>query len=302
MTKIRPDILFGLQKLFENKKWAIESSNNFNLSLFDKFCERLKLLEHEEQKMLLDLTANYMRIGINEYLERFYDSIFCLGDTLFQTKTKIFVYPLVKPYVKLTKDEDGPPNDFKIQSSKTKSAGFLHYMFDAHEWRWISTKFIPHSSIRFLIKNFTNNDSVLLLIDDFVGSGKTVIETCKEYLSERYTGEAINPVNIKVVSIAAQKEGIQRVKDELGIDVISNIILNKGITENYTQPDSTQKLLMMESIGKRLGVSDDIYYGYEKSESLITFMNKTPNNTFPVYWHETRSKIAPFPRRKIYGG
>jgi hypothetical protein len=299
LNKLTPDILLALENLFNEKKWPIENGSSANPSLFDKFCARLKLLDAEEQKMVIELTTKFERIGLREYLEKFYDSFFCIGDSLINSKNKIFVYPLLEPYLAVKKGSD--ERVLKIPQAKTKSAGFLHYMCETDDWRWITPKFIHHTSMNVLYKDFQNDDSVLLLVDDFVGSGKTAVDACKGYLSEKFNDRRINPENLKVVCIAAQKQGIEYVKKEIGVDVISAIILNKGISENYSSSEAKAKLLMMENIGKILKVNADYLFGYEKSESLITFLNKTPNNTFPVYWFETRTRMAPFPRYKKYG-
>ena len=42
----------------------------------------------------------------------------------------------------------------------------------------------------------------------------------------------------------------------------------------------------------------ELYLGYLETESLVA-MNKTPNNTFPVYWYEKNGHShAPFPRKE----
>ena len=54
----------------------------------------------------------------------------------------------------------------------------------------------------------------------------------------------------------------------------------------------------MKKISKLLHVPKELSLGYLDSESLVA-MNKTPNNTFPVYWHEGKGHShAPFPRRE----
>ena len=65
----------------------------------------------------------------------------------------------------------------------------------------------------------------------------------------------------------------------------------------YT-PFVVQKLDEMKKISKLLRVPKELSLGYLDSESLIA-MNKTPNNTFPVYWYESKGHShAPFPRRE----
>lgn len=286
MNQIKPDTLLKIEELFLSKGWDTSNGNGISLSLFDKFCSRLRNLSDEQQILVIELTYNYTWIELSSYLENFYDSLISLGDSIYNTYNNIFVYPLL--------------SISKTTSIKTKSAGFLHYMFETDNYTWLSNKFIPSSSIKYLQNNFNNKDSILILVDDFVGSGETAIEVCKEYLNLEFSNGKINPANIKVVTIAAQKQGIKNVKDTLDIEVVSDLRYGKGISDFYLNNEQTKKKELMENIEQILQINHDYRFGYKKSEALITLLHKTPNNTFPVYWHETRNKVAPFPRKKRY--
>ena len=117
-------------------------------------------------------------------------------------------------------------------------------------------------------------------------------------INNKKISELMKHKNIKVVSIAAQEFGINNVKEKLSIDIIANKILKRGISDYYI--DFEDKKNLMREISKKIEVSDDMELGYKDCESLITMLQKTPNNTFPVYWKETRNKVAPFPRKKYY--
>jgi len=283
---LSPDVLLKVEELFIYKKWDISTRIVNTPSLFFRFCERLKLLSLEQQLLTIELAYKYTRIELGNYLERFYDSLISLGDKIYNDFDKIFVLPLLSPH--------------KATPSKTKSAGFLHYMFESDDYTWLSEKFIPNSSLQHLQYNFDNKDSILILIDDFVGSGETAIEICNEYINiETKTGK-ISPSNIKVVSIASCIQGIKTVKDSLGIDVISALTFGRGISDDSEKEKVLAKTEIMQSIEKILNVKPHFKFGYKQTEALITMLYKTPNNTFPVYWHETGNKMAPFPRKKNY--
>jgi len=302
MNQIKPDLLLRIEELFLTKCWDINSGNENTLSLFDRFCARLKLLTAEQQLFIIELTYSYTIVELACYLEKFYESLIALGDEIYNSKEKIFVYPLLSPFIK-TKLADGVESVKKINkipTLKTKSSGFLHYMFESDDYTWLSKKFIPNHSIKFLQAKFNNKDSILLLIDDFVGSGTTAKGICEEYLKEETSSGRIHPDNLKIVSIAAQRQGIIELKESLGIDVISSMTFDKGISDKYHEPIRSAKTNLMEQIETVLDVEEEFRFGYKKSEALITMLCKTPNNTFPVYWLETRNKIAPFPRKKKY--
>ncbi len=286
MNHIKPDTLLRIQELFIAKGWNISNGSGNSLSLYDRYCARIKLFSEEQQNLIIDITYNYTRVELSSYLEKFYDSLISLGDVTFNNYDKIFIYPLLSPN--------------KATSSKTKSAGFLHYMFDTDDYTWLSNKLISNSSIPYLQHNFDNNNSLLILVDDFVGSGDTAISICLEYLSTKTNKGDITRDNIKVVSIAAQKEGILAVKKNLNIDVISAMTFEKGISDKFSGSELIIKRNLMSEIEATIDVESDFQFGFKKTEALITMLHKTPNNTFPVYWLETRKKVAPFPRTKKF--
>lgn len=286
MKKIKKDIFIKIVDLFEKKGWSTNPGNINAPSLLDRYCERLKLLTDEQKYLVIELSYNYTWIQLTSYLEHFYDSLISLGDNIFNNYDKIFVYPLLSLS--------------KTTPLKTKSAGFLHYMFETDNYTWLSNKFHPNTSIKYLYDNFDNNNSILVLVDDYVGSGETAIEICKEYIITAIKNGNINPSNIKVVTIAAQIDGINAVKNLLNIDVISAMTFGKGISDKYVNNEKIEKENIMMAIENILNIDTSFNFGFKKSEALITMLNKTPNNTFPVYWYETRKKVAPFPRKKIF--
>ncbi len=170
-------------------------------------------------------------------------------------------------------------------------------MLDSDEYRWLSENLIVTYK-NYVLKKFDTSKDFLIFIDDFVGSGDTVVESISAFLELENFKEIIPVENIKVVSIAAQEFGINNVKEKLSIDIIANKILKRGISDYYI--DFEDKKNLMREISKKIEVSDDMELGYKDCESLITMLQKTPNNTFPVYWKETRNKVAPFPRKKYY--
>lgn len=286
--------MISLTSLFQRKSWELNDGTVSEMSLFDKFCERLKLFTVEEQEMIIEITEGFTRVGINNYLSNFFESLILLGDTFFDSHAKIYVLPLVDPYVR------SPKSSEKLHKGKTKSANFLHYYLEASDWRWLSTKLIPHISYKKLIDTFNPNDSCIVLIDDFVGTGQTAEEVCQIFLQEEFKAGKLAPEKIKIVCIAAQQQGVAYVKEKLDIDVVTNIIVHKGISDKYVEPQLAIRNSQMANVESVLNISSDLQFGHGRSEAMITFLNKTPNNTFPVYWHETKTRVAPFPRYKNF--
>ncbi|MFC3561193.1 phosphoribosyltransferase [Pedobacter jamesrossensis] len=293
-TPVKPQVIMALTTLFQKKKWDLSSGSETDMTLFRKFCERLSLFSEDEQDMLIELTSDFIRIGLQDYLAHFFESFILLGDSFFDNKDKIYVLPLVSPYSG-TKSSEG-----KILRGKSKSADFLHYLLDSSDWTWFSKKLVMNYTFKKLLKDFDSSNSSIVLIDDFVGSGRTAADVCKIFLMENFSFGKLEPDSLKIVSLAAQKHGIHHVRKEVNVEVISNIIIPKGISDRYILPDLSSKIAQMNSVEEKLEISEELHFGYEKSEAMITFLNKTPNNTFPIYWHETKTKVAPFPRYKKF--
>ena len=293
---LSPIIMLELDELFQKMNWEIDELSDVKKSLYKRYCEILKLIKVEEQNLLIDLSYRFEQIGIADYIEFFLMSFHSIEESKLDAKEKIIFAPLIRPYI------DNKKAKGKIEKPKTKSAQFLFYLLHGQDLRWIdySSKFEFLETIRSVKESYIEDKSLLILIDDFVGSGKTAIDCIKSIKSEIEIDKKISFSDICVISIAAQNEGVVRLETELGVKVYCDRIRQKGITDFYPTNTVNKNMDLMLSIENTLKCPKEFSLGFENSEALITFMNKTPNNTFPVYWHETDKKIAPFPRYKIY--
>jgi hypothetical protein len=295
---LSPKTMLDLEKLFEEKGWEIDESLDIKKSLYKRYCELLKFIDLEEQNLMIELSRRFEQIEMKDYIEFFLMSFFDVGLDLLASKEKIIFAPLIRPFIEIDISKK------KIATPPIKSSQFLFYMLQGHDLRWLdhSSKFEFFQTIKDIKENYIQDRTLLILIDDFIGSGKTAIN-CIENIKKEFAAEVEKEVNINdicVMTIVAQNEGIQNIKDNLGINVYCDKIRKKGITDFFEPKISAEKMDLMKNIEKKLSCPKDYSLGYEETEALVTFMNKTPNNTFPAYWHETKSKIAPFPRYKIY--
>ena len=54
-------------ELFEKKKWKVEYCET-ERSVFDCFCDRLAMLDNDEQRdLILELTEDYLKITLKDY-------------------------------------------------------------------------------------------------------------------------------------------------------------------------------------------------------------------------------------------
>jgi hypothetical protein len=149
------------------------------------------------------------------------------------------------------------------------------------------------------LKNLPDEFDILLLLDDFMGTGKSV---------EKYYNVEIVPIKPKFkkiffLGVAAMVDAIQYVTplfDEILIE--KNQIYRKAFSSfasyfGYRKHAPYKKLAYR--YGKLLSRPEILKDGKEKyinalgfqnSQSLVTFFYGSPNNTLPIFWQEN-SKI-----------
>ena len=276
--------------IFNDQNWEIEESTNDEYSIFDIFCKRLEDLETDaDRELMIELTRKYLVVGAGEYYKYMFDVfkkfINCNRDVMMDIDT-IHIFPV--------QDKDYP--------EKTKSGNMMCYLFQGLLMRRFDV--FRNKRVR-IIETFDglvkHKDDIkcLLVVDDFVGSGDTLLG-CVNSIEEK----GIEKEKIKVLTLVLQECG-KKVADEYGVEIYTSVLRNKGITDNYSEQEAQEKKEQMKRISKRFKVKDkNLYLGYKESEGLVS-MIKTPNNTFPFYWYEGKREgklsLAPFPRRNNVG-
>lgn len=291
----------AVEELFKRKGWDAKSKLSSGLSKLDRFCERLKLFSIEEQALLIELSEKFLHITTSDYLEKFLASYYSIPQLFFEKYNTIYVAPLIDPYIHTELESK------RIERGKTKSSTFLFYSLDWHDITWIDfySKLVFVEQIGKLKKSLNPENSSLILIDDYIGTGRTAEEVCKIYLKEDYQGKTLRPDQIKILTIASQNAGKEYVENKMKVMVTCDIFRNKGISDNFKDKDALVMLDKMKDMERRLCskkfLKSGYSLGYGQSEGLISIANKTPNNTFPVFWYETKKMPAPFPRYNNFG-
>lgn len=278
---------FQLWRIFKNNGWPIEQENHFN-----DFCEALSYLTAEQQKLVLELTKQFLWVDISKYHSYTKTALSKIDELILARSKPILLLPLV------------PERNI----GDTKSGNFVWYLIHGHVISNLEI-FTKHKiylmdkpirtegdkTISRIPKGFNSNPGLIILIDDFIGSGNTAENTVNYFANDL----DVHLDNIIIVSLVVQNEGYERIK-ELGVEVYYADKRNKGISDNFPDPIRSEYLEIMSSIETMLRVKDDFRFGKYKSEALVT-MNRTPNNTFPIYWLKSKLENqkrfpAPFPR------
>lgn len=281
---LSPQQLISISSVFNDNGWKIKKELNPEDSLFNRFCERmLEVKDEEGQALFLDLAKRYLWLSSDFYFMNLLKALEHLVSEYekLTSDTKVYVMMLIAP-----KDE-----------GKTKSSAMLLYLFNDTRLR-IDPRFSHYrfeiiSDKESLHQKMDDKDAVLVLVDDYIGTGDTAV-ACVEQLDKL----GIKMEQIAILSLVAQEEGKKKI-EEKGIFFCTSNLRNKGISDYYEGKELEKNVRLMQKIEKDLKVGEKSRFGYGQSEALVT-MCRTPNNTFPVFWYEPelgiKKNLAPFPR------
>lgn len=278
-----------LISVFKEQNWDIEESTVGENSVFDMFCKRLEELESDaDRELMLELTRKYLVVNLEEYGKYMVDVFRKFID---RNKDKIGKTEVIHMFP--VQDKDYP--------AKTKSGNVMCYLFQGNLMRRFDE--FRNKRIRIIetfdgLEKYKEDIECLLLVDDFVGTGDTILG-CINLIEEK----GIKKERIKALTLVMQEQGRNAV-EEYGVEIYSAVLRNKAITDNYSIEEAEKKIAQMKKVGKRIKAKKELYLGYKESEGLVS-MIKTPNNTFPFYWHEGKRDgklcVAPFARRNNVG-
>ncbi len=275
------DAIMKLNKIFKSKNWVEKDHDEF---VFDQFCTLFNNLEKdEERKLIVELTEKYSWISFTEYQGSILNALKLVEEIKLQNLKKIYFFPIIKP------EDEG----------KIKSGPYLLYPLKSYKKflpMYAHIKFEIITSFDFMSKdNLTlNENEKIFLMDDYIGSGET-LKFCIDHLK---TINDFRNQDFSIISIATQKEIYDSMK-QMGISYYSDTIQNKGISDNYSEPELSGKISVMKEIERMIPGGNHFSFGYGDSEALITLI-RTPDNTFPIFWKDYRkgrNKFnAPFSR------
>ena len=268
-TSLRIQQYNNLRSLFETKEWPIEE--DMDISIFNRYYHTLRTLTEEQQDFLIELSYRFLHVTQASYIDYIVPPL------------KMLREKYVEEYLYFI------PARTEQNKGKCTSTLTVLYLLRGTTMR---TKL--DLGVHSVVDDVEQLDECLpkkkpfklVIVDDFIGSGQTIVDSL-EYLNHSLQRE-IPPTNIKVICLVAMQDGIRRLGD-MGVEVFSMQICNRGISDYYTGDKLERALDIMKSIEdgiKKLG--EEFRLGYHQSEALVC-MERCPNNTFPIYWKQERS-------------
>ena len=131
-----------------------------------------------------------------------------------------------------------------------------------------------------------DEDSLLILVDDFIGTGMTA-HSCISY----YESIGISKSKILVISFVIMETGLKKLnKENIKVEYLKKY--NKCISGNYDRKIAQKLMNVNEAICLRNNIEKPL--GFHNSQALIG-MQRTPNNTLPIFW-DNKILYPLFPR------
>jgi len=270
-----------LRELFKSKEW---DKNDNESEIFKRYSYLLNNLTEVEQDLILDLSERYLWVNYSKYLGLLEELFRLLSavENLASCK-RVYFFPVIKP-----EDEDETKSGNVLLYMVKTVKSFLPSPLDKIEFKIIE-QFDKITDSAFRLEE----NELLVLIDDFIGSGTTISST----FFEIDKNESIPAAQIKVMAITIMREAVNLL-DEKNIAHYQKYIETKGISDYYGD-EVEKKMAIIKKIETMTKAGGKFKLGYKKSEALVT-MARTPNNTFSIFWsnHIKNDKeyTAPFLR------
>jgi hypothetical protein len=169
-TTIPLVMLRKLEIIFKDHNWSLEFEGE--QELFRRFCLMLSCLSKDQQECVLEVTKHFLRIDMNDYNYHIRRSLSKIDIALLDSTSRIYIVPI--------NSEKG--------YEEYKSSNWMTYIFKDPTFIYSTVlkdkKLSVANTPDFLPKNFNTQPYIIMLVDDFIGSGETVI-SCLEYITKK---------------------------------------------------------------------------------------------------------------------
>lgn len=137
------------------------------------------------------------------------------------------------------------------------------------------------------IKNYNEGRNQIIFIDEFIGSGQTILGRIKQLKND-----IKDDFNLKFCFIAGMDYGIKKIEEQ-GFEVFCPLRLPKGITERFIGEEIEASINNMRILEEKLAPKINDFelqkysLGYNGAEALYSLegsFGNTPNSVFPIFW------------------
>lgn len=267
LSRTQVQLLTGL---FHRQGWLADKQNAI-YELLD-MCNSLN-----EQELLYELFHRFTYINDSKYarfLENVTDKL--INDWQLSEKSAIIV---------------ATSHDRELDSSQIVLSA-LRDVLTERGWYTGGTGVLINTASRALRKLGGRDSINIVLVDEFVGTGSTMINTIKELATQLEKVHHIGNYMIKVCVLASMESGKIAIENN-GTEVYANYLLKKGISEHYVGQQlriAYSHMLRLESLlQQQIDATLLPSFGHGGAEALyarkqgLAVVN-TPNSVFPIFW------------------
>ena len=247
--------------LYIRNKWLIEKSKEVEELI--NFCDN-----HDSQKLIFDLLERFIYLDQDNYNLLLNNCVEFIFDFLNYEEQRTQVLALAF-------DDEADSSQAVLHSIKHKIC--------KKGWNQFATV----NKFGAGIKHFNKGKNQIIIVDEFIGSGKTVKNRI-DYLSKNITGN----FEYHCLFISGIESTVNRLNSE-GYNIFCALPLKKGISEYYLLDELKEKETQMLELELKLSQKInnkplyDYSFGYGGAEALYSMEGcggNTPNSVFPIFW------------------
>jgi hypothetical protein len=258
---VNKEDLLKIFSLYSKQSWLIEKEDQL-LELF-LFCETA-----QKKQLIIQLLNDFHYLDqkvLNNYLSQIAD--FIINDSKFNEETT--------QVASITFDDEADSSQKVIDYVK----------MPLFRQGWYNVKLVNRFGAT--VKNYREGRKQIIFIDEFVGSGQTIIGRIKQLRND--IGKDFE---LKFCFIAGMDHGIKRIEEQ-GFEVFCPLRLPKGISDRFKDVELEAALNEMEKLEEKLAPSINGFnlssysFGFNRAEALYSLEGcegNTPNSVFPIFW------------------
>lgn len=167
----------------------------------------------------------------------------------------------------------------------------LKFVFSALGWLDFKGVSLSTAAYKTYIRTGRNN---IVVVDDFVGSGKTVINRHK-LITSQFKDNKVTDYTISFKVLVSTQAGLQAVRDE-GIAITAQHEIKKAIDDVYPEQVAAEYRALMlaleDGLSKEYGGREMPSLGYNGAQAAFCRERaNTPNSVFPIFWWPFKTNL-----------
>lgn len=150
----------------------------------------------------------------------------------------------------------------------------------------------------------------IILLDDFIGTGKSVVDYINEEIFPICKKSNVPKIRLYILSVIIHEDGIEYINKNSLIDNLKfyGQIRRKAFSQKGSVFGYRPRMLAIREFCYKYGIGLNKHFDYQKkeeidyplgymnSQSLTVFAHTTPNNTLPIIWSNKNKWHPIFPR------